>query len=113
MINNYSFGEIIINDKKYNKDVEIRWNGEVLDWWRNKGHVFAITDLYRALEQEPEVIILGTGDYGVARVGEKVKNELEKQGIELIIEKTADAVKIFNNYIKKNKKVTGLFHLTC
>lgn len=115
MINNYSFGKIIINGKKYNQDVEIRWSGEALDWWRQEGHVFALADLKRALEQKPEVIILGIGAYGVAQVSGDVKKELETRRIKLIIEKTGDAVKIFNKAIKqeKEKRIIGLFHLTC
>ncbi|MCK4553686.1 hypothetical protein KAU19_01855 [Candidatus Parcubacteria bacterium] len=115
MINDYSFGKIIINDKKYNKDIEVRWNGKVLDWWRDNGHVFALVDLKRALEQKPEVVILGTGAYGAAQVSEDVKKELEARRIKLIIEKTGEAVKIFNKAIQqeKEKRIIGLFHLTC
>ena len=115
MINDYSFGKIIINDKKYNKDIEVRWNGKALDWWRDNGHVFALVDLKRALEQKPEVVILGTGAYGAAQVSEDVKKELEARRIKLIIEKTGEAVKIFNKAVKqkKEKRIIGLFHLTC
>jgi len=113
MIQDYSFGQITINDQQYTKDVEVRWNGEVLDWWRNQGHVFALTDLERSLEQQPEVIILGTGVYGVAQVSVEVEKEMEKLGVELIIEKTGEAVKVFNKEQGAGKKVIGLFHLTC
>ncbi len=113
MINSYFFGQITINGQQHTKDVEVRWNGEVLDWWRNQGHVFSLADLQRALEQKPKIIILGTGAYGAARVSEEVKEETRKLNIELIIEKTGEAVKIFNKEQGAGKKVIGLFHLTC
>ena len=115
MIEHYSFGEIIINGKKYNQDVEVHWSGEVLDWRRQQGHIFALTDLDRALQQNPKMIILGTGAYGTAQVSQEVKEKMEKLGIELLIEKTNEAVKMFNNALKMkdSKKVIGLFHLTC
>jgi hypothetical protein len=37
----------------------------------------------------------------------------EGRKIALIIEKTENAVKIFNDLLKESKKVVGLFHLTC
>jgi len=121
MISDYKFGEIIINGKTYNHDVEVRSSGEVLDWWREEGHIFALADLARALEQKPGIVILGTGVYGEAQVNKDVEDELKKRNIELIIEKTSQAVEIFNQKVAKNnqlngeagQKIIGLFHLTC
>jgi len=115
MIDNYYFGTITIDGEKYNKDVEVRWTGEVLGWRREQGHVFALIDLERALEQKPEVLILGTGAYGVAQVSKEVKQAMKKQDIKLIIDKTGEAIRVFNEIIKQNndKRVIGLFHLTC
>jgi len=120
MIQQYQFGSIIINGKEYHNDVEIRWDGQVLDWWRKQNHIIDLEDIKRALEQKPELIIIGTGAYGVAKITEMAKQEIEKQGVELIIDKTEEAVKTFN-IIKehskeeqgKEKKIIGLFHLTC
>jgi len=120
MIEEYHFGTITINGKTYNHDVEIRWTGEVLDWWRKESHLFDLEDIQRALNQDPEVIVFGTGAYGTARVSDRVKTDIEKRGIQLIIDKTEEAVKTFN-VIKeeseeekgKQVKVIGLFHLTC
>ncbi len=113
MIQSYSFGKIVINKQRYNKDIEVRWSGKILDWWRNQGHIFSLADLQRALEQQPKIIILGIGAYGAAWVSEEVKEEMRKLNIELIIEKTGEAVKIFNKEQGAGKKVIGLFHLTC
>lgn len=118
MINNYEFGSITINGETYKYDVEVRWNGEVLKWWRNEGHVFAVEDLRRALEQEPEVIILGIGARGRAEVSEESRSFVKEKGIKLIIDKTQPAVKSFNILTEEGnedapQKVIGLFHLTC
>jgi len=120
MIQQYQFGSIIINGKEYHNDVEIRWDGQVLDWWRKQSHIIDLEDIERALGQKPELIIIGTGAYGAAKITEMAKQEIEKQGVELIIDKTEEAVKTFN-IIKehskeeqgKEKKIIGLFHLTC
>ena len=120
MINEYRFGSIIIDGKTYNRDVEVRWTGEVLDWWRQESHVIDIEDIERAIEESPETIVIGTGEAGIAKVAEKAQDFIKERGIELIIDKTEEAVKTFN-IIKEDSeeeegrqiKVIGLFHLTC
>ena len=113
MINNYQFGLITINNKKYSNDVEIRWNGEVLPWIREESHIFNVKDIQRAIKENPEMIIFGIGAYGVATVTPETLELIEKQGIKVKVEKTPQAVKLFNDYLKKGTKVIGLFHLTC
>ena len=120
MIEEYKFGSIIIDGKTYDYDVEVRWTGEVLKWWRGESHVIDVEDVKRAVEQNPETIIIGTGESGVARVTEEAQKEIKSRGIELIIDLTEEATKTFN-IIKeeskeeegKQRKVIGLFHLTC
>lgn len=114
MINEYHFGSITINGKTYNHDVEVNSSGEVLKWWRKESHLIDVEDVKRAIEKNPETIIIGTGESGVAEVTEEAKKEIQSKGIELIIEITGEAVKTFNILKKKGeKKIIGLFHLTC
>jgi hypothetical protein len=119
-IEEYKFGSITIDGKTYEYDVEVRWTGEVLEWWRGESHIVDVEDVERAIEQSPELIIIGTGESGLAKVTDKAKEEILSRGIGLIIDKTEEAVKTFN--IQKGeseeeeggqKKVIGLFHLTC
>jgi hypothetical protein len=120
MIEEYHFGSITIDGKTYNHDIEVWWTGEVLKWWREEGHKVHFKDIKRAIEQNPQVIIIGTGASGLMEVSEEIKNELESMGIELIIDNTEEAVKTFNIICEKSaeeegkqKKIIGLFHLTC
>ena len=113
MIEGYHFGEIKINGKDYYYDVCIDWKGEVLRWQRKESHWVDVKDIEIALKNQPEVIIIGTGAYGVAKVSDKVKEKLENLKIELVIAPTEEAIKIFEEKIKNQKKVVGLFHLTC
>jgi hypothetical protein len=113
MIEEYEFGKIKIDGKIYDFDVEVYWTGEVLKWWRERGHVFDVGDVKRAVKKNPDVIVLGTGFYGVCKVTEECKNYIEGRAIELKIDKTENAVKVFNDLLKESKKVVGLFHLTC
>jgi hypothetical protein len=112
MIENYKFGEIQISGKKYNFDVEIRWTGEVLNWSRKEEGAVNSGDLERALRENPEVIIIGTGVYGFCGVKKDCQDFIREKGIELIVETTERAVEKFNDAIKQSKRVIGLFHLT-
>jgi len=120
MIGKYHFGSITIDGKTYEYDVEVRWTGEVLKWWRGESHVIDIDDVKRAIDQNPELIIIGTGESGLAKVTERTKEEILSKGIGLIVDKTEEAVKTFNIQKEESteeegvqKKVIGLFHLTC
>jgi hypothetical protein len=120
MIDEYKFGSITILGKTYKYDVEVRWTGEVLKWWRKESHIIDVEDVERAIEQNPETIVIGTGQMGIAQVTEGAKKFIQERGIRLIIDKTEEAVKTFNIILEeseeeegKQNKVIGLFHLTC
>ena len=95
-IEEYKFGSITIDGKIYEYDVEVHWTGEVLKWWRGESHVIDIEDVNKAVEQNPELIIIGTGELGLVRATDKAKTEILSRGIGLIIDKTEEAVKTFN-----------------
>ena len=121
MIENYKFGSIKIDGKVYESDVEVRWNGEVLAWPREESHLFKKKDVERALKQNPDVLILGTGAYGEAKVSPEAQRIIAQKGVLLVIDLTEKAVEAFNminlleksNELSKRKKVIALLHLTC
>jgi len=120
MIEEYKFGSIVINGKTYNEDVEVRWTGEVLKWWRAQSHVLNVEDFERALKEGPDTIIVGIGEAGLAKITEEAQNFILKKGIKLIIDKTEEATKTFNIICQESEeeegeqnKAIGLFHLTC
>lgn len=120
MIEEYKFGSITIDGKVYNGDIEARWNGEVFSWWRDNSHFVDIDDIKRAAEQNPDTIIIGTGESNLVKISEETKNFIIEKGIKLIIDKTEEAVKTFNVICNESEeeegrqnKAIGLFHLTC
>lgn len=120
MIEEYKFGSITIDGKTYHEDVEVRWTDDVLDWQREESHVINVEDIERALEENPETIVIGTGELGIAQVTEETQREIKLRGIKLIIDRTEAAIKTFNIRKEdseeeegKQEKVIGLFHLTC
>lgn len=120
MIEEYKFGSITVDGEIYRHDIGINWAGQVFDWSREESHIIDVGDIIDALEQNPETIVIGTGESGLAKVTEAAKKEIEARGIKLVIDRTEQATKTFN--IRKEdsfeeegaqEKVVGLFHLTC
>jgi hypothetical protein len=120
MIEEYSFGFIKINGVEYTNDTEVRWTDEVFPLVLKERHKIGAEEVKRAIDQKPDTIIIGTGESGLAEVTPKAQEEIEKNGIKLIIDKTEEAIKTFN-VLKEDseeeegvkEKVIGLFHLTC
>jgi hypothetical protein len=114
MIDNYRFGNIIINKISYDKDVIIFPDKVQTNWWRKEGHYLQLEDIEKALEEvKPNNIVIGTGKFGLMRIDNGVNVYLEKQNIQLHAESTGKAIKIFNRLILIDDKVLGAFHLTC
>lgn len=113
MIEFYDFGTIVINGKHYTNDVIVFLDKVKDNWWRGEGHKLAIEDLQEVLKVEPQVVVVGTGYWGLMKVPKEVKRHLDRQGIRLMIEKTGDATKTFNKLAESGEKVVAALHLTC
>ncbi|UCE21852.1 MAG: Mth938-like domain-containing protein [Candidatus Aminicenantes bacterium] len=112
MIESYIFGRMEIRGQAYTSDL-ILFPDKINDsWWRVTGHKLSLQDIEDVFRENPEVLIIGTGFYGIMEVGEDVKEAAQSKGITLIIEKTENAVQRYNE-IASEKKTIGAFHLTC
>jgi hypothetical protein len=112
-IEDYRFGRIVIDSKPYTSDV-IVFPDRVKDgWWRNEGHELCPADLWEVVQEKPEVLVVGTGHSGLMRVLPKTEEYLEQQGIELRVERTAEACQTFNRLCHSGEKAVAALHLTC
>ena len=115
LIDFYDFGRIKIDGKFYEKDVIIFLDRVFSPWIKKTGHYIDVEELLSIpdlLKDNPELVIIGTGYDGVTKVDSSAENFLKSTGIEVIIQKTIEAWKTYNE-MSKNKKVVALFHLTC
>jgi len=111
-IDSYKFGEMIVEGNSFTNDLIVFPDRVYSNWWRKKGHFLQLEDLKMVFEYEPEILLIGTGAYGVMKVSKEIIQELEKRNIDYKIKKTGKAVKIHNELIE-NKKLVSAFHLTC
>ncbi len=113
IIEHYDFGEIIVDGKKYSRDLIITPSRIISDWWRIEGHMLFLKDLEDILDEEFEYLVIGTGYYGFMRVSDEVFKEMNRRGVKVIAKPTGEAVKEFNTLSSRGAKVVGAFHLTC
>jgi hypothetical protein len=112
MIDSYSFGSIVIDGKKYRKDLFIFPERIKENWRRSKGHLLTEEDIKEVLDYRPEIFIIGTGASGLMKVDNGVKEKLQSMGIDYVVKKSRDAVDEYNR-IYKDKKAVCALHLTC
>jgi len=112
-VNDYKFGEIVVEGKVYSKDLILLPGRIVENWWRREGHELCLDDLKEVLKEDIEVLVVGTGYYGFMKILPEVERELKKQNIRLIACPTGEAYKVYNDLVENGKRVAGAFHLTC
>ncbi|MEW6103647.1 MAG: MTH938/NDUFAF3 family protein [bacterium] len=112
MISSYSFGRMVIDGKIYTQDLIIYTDRIESSWWRKRGHSVCIEDIKGIFKEKPEILVIGKGSPGMMNVLSETKEALLEHGITLIEEPTEKAVKSYNE-LSKNKRLCGVFHLTC
>lgn len=112
-IENYEFGNIVVAGRAYSRDILILPDGTVIpDWWRKEGHSLCLEDLAPVIEKRPELLVVGTGAYGVLRPDPALEKHLAAAQIRLTTAPTPEAVIIFNREFDR-RRTAGAFHLTC
>jgi hypothetical protein len=113
MIDEYTEGRMTVHGKEHRKDLKILGQRVMANWWRKDGHRLHKEDIKDVLSGNPDVLVVGTGYAGNMRVDDSLIRSLEDHHIEIVAQKTHEAVKTFNKLISEGRKVGGAFHLTC
>ncbi len=114
-IKKYDFGEIIVDNERYTKDLIITPVGIIGNWWRREGHRLQLVDICEYVQEniEYDAVVIGTGYYGYMKVDREIIDYFKEKNVEVYVSDTREAVKKYNELVEKGKKVLGLFHLTC
>lgn len=113
MIEQYSFGNIVVNSVKYINDMKIVQGKVIPEWWRKRGHSVDVDDIQDILKSGPDIVVLGKGLPGLMKATRALREFLKEHNIELIEEKTTKAVETFNRLLKEGQNIAAGFHLTC
>jgi len=122
-IEHYSWGKFIIfgeehsgdDDAKKGKGKDIKLFGKKVKSWKSrKGHVLDPTMVETVLGKNIKILVIGNGAGGALTVPDKVIRYLLENGIEkVIVEKTPEACRKYNELYHAGEKVAILAHGTC
>lgn len=114
-ITRYRFGQVVIHDVTYTKDLVVFPDQQVSRWTRQKGHDRIPDDFQQILDHptRPDTLIIGTGCYGLMQVPHAVQSHLQSHGIQLIIEPTETACATYNRLQATDQAIAAVFHLNC
>ncbi len=115
-----NFGSIIIDGKKYTHDIYLNLDGTIskrkkeLSKPYSKGHtVLGPKEIKFLLDQKPDTMIIGKGQYGILPMPKESKKLLDESGIIIIKTKTPNALPMLNELLKQKAKIVAILHLTC
>lgn len=116
-IDSFNFGFIVVDDKQYAHDVVILPDGTVKERNSGKGrlgsHSIARNEIEALTRVQPDIILIGTGVQGMARLAHDAEFYLTEPDLNLTLLPSPQMVKKYNQYIEEGEKVAALIHVTC
>jgi len=82
------------------------------NWRRDESHKLTIKDVTAIMNENLEILLVGTGASGQMRVLPEVERAAESRNIQLIVQPTGEACDTYIQ-LSKVKKVVAALHLTC
>ena len=113
MIDSYRLGCIVIDGHTYRRDLLILSGRVDPTWWRLKAHELAVVDLEGLLASPPDVLVVGTGQYGRLSILPETERALAALDVQIISQPTEAACQTFNQLISQGRRVDAALHLTC
>ncbi|MFH1294680.1 MAG: MTH938/NDUFAF3 family protein [Candidatus Aenigmatarchaeota archaeon] len=110
-IDSVKFGEIVIDGKTYYSDMFVAWSGKIE--MIPKSQFFSVSDYQKLKTWKPDTIILGCGMENGLTVEEDFGRIAEKDNIDLFVERTPQAIRLFNSLVSARRKVVAIIHTTC
>ena len=116
-IESFKFGSIVIDGKKHGRDVLMFPYGSVKHrkggFWKFGSHVIKKAEIEELLKASPQVVVVGTGTSGKAKLASDAELTLKEAKIELITLPSNEAVERVNRLAQEGKRVSALVHITC
>jgi len=109
-INSIKYGEIQIDKKTYYSDMLLFWDGKKA--LLEKTHIIDLNLLEKILKKRPDSIVIGVGLEGTVKLGPGIREVLKKAKVKLFIDKTLNAMEIYNALQAQGKRVAAIIHAT-
>jgi len=117
-IDSTKFGEIVIAGKKYSQVLIIGEKIIERDYDKLKklfgtAHKIADWEIAMLLSSDSEVIVIGTGQDGLLEVDNEFLKRMSGCRIKIFLDKTPQAIRIYNEQLELGGRVNALIHTTC
>ena len=116
-IDNFKFGSIVLDGKKYARDVFLFPDGSVKKrkggFWKFGSHAIKKKEIEELTETSPDVLIIGTGTDSVAKLTDDAEAYLKESEVEAVIVSSWEAVEKLNQLAGEGKRAAALVHITC
>lgn len=117
-IDSTEFGNVVIDNKKYNQVLIIGDSVMERDYNKLKelfstSHKIGDWEVEELLKENPEIIVIGTGQNGAMEVDKEFIDSMKQKNIEVITAETPKAIEIYNQKAKQGKRINVLIHTTC
>ena len=116
-IESFNFGFIVVDEKQYAGDIIIFTDGTVKERNHGKGrlgsHTISCSEIETLNRERPDVILIGTGVHGMARLARDAERYLTLPELNLSLLPSPLVVKKYNQYVEDGEKVAALIHVTC
>ena len=116
-VDSFSFGSIVVDGKKYGHDVLLFPDGSVKErkggFWKFGSHAIRKDEVEQLAKANPEVIIVGTGTSGGAKLTLDAESYLKETKLELLSLPSQEAVDRLNQLVGEGKRLAALIHITC
>ena len=116
-ISDTSFGSITVDGENYDHDIFITLEGRVKKRKKKlskeiygSSHTLSLPEIEYVYQENAEGIIIGSGQYGVARLSKEASDFMEEKQCRVVLKNTPEALQEWNS---QRGKWLGLFHITC
>jgi len=116
-IDSFSFGSIVVDGKKYRRDLILFPDGTVKQrkggLWIFGDHNIKKEEIEELFQAGAEVALVGIGTSSKARVSDAARKYVQEANLDLSILPSSEAVEKWNQMLDQGKKVAALIHITC
>lgn len=116
------WGEFVVNGQTHSgvaedrvgKGKDIRVVGKKVTRWKEReGHRLEKSMITGIYDEHIDVLVIGNGIDGAIWVPDEVRQDVARRGIELIVKRTVEACRTYNELYRQGKRVALLAHGTC
>jgi hypothetical protein len=116
-VDSISFGSIVIDGKKYRRDVFLFPDGSVKQrkggFWIFGSHNIKREEVEELSRAGAEACVIGIGTNSQAKLSKEANSFAEQAKLELHILPSRQATVKFNQLLETGKKAAALIHITC